>query len=160
MNPKQLQLGDPGRSSANRPVVLRAGPSGFGPAPSRRHFLRAAAGAAGLVLGGNALTAQGGDDCPAPVPIPGGVTFGTDTLFHVYAHGYPGFGGDPGTEDPSTIYDFNGTFGLAYVRGMGTHTDKVTGARTRLPWEVDLRFMKGEYVGADRKRHHGAFAFV
>ena len=43
---------------------------------------------------------------------------------------------------------------------MGTHTNKVTGVITRLPWEIDLRFMKGEYVGVDRKKHHGAFALV
>src|SRR5262245_7130773 len=86
----------------------------------------------------------------ASIPIPGGLDFlGNGSASHVYAHGYPGFGGDPGTEDPSVISHFNGVFGLAYVRGMGTHTDKQSGVQTHLPWEIDLRFMKGEYVGAD-----------
>lgn len=135
-------------------------PPARGLAPSRRNFLRAA-GAAGLVLVANPPGVRAGPSGADPVPIPGGLDFlGNGTIFHVYAHGYPGFGGDPGEEDPSTIYHFNGAFGVTYVRGMGTHTDKQTGVRTRLPWEVDLRFMKGEYVGADGKRHHGAFAFV
>jgi hypothetical protein len=159
MNLGQLRFGDPRYGRANAPV--RGGPPGQGSAPSRRHFLRSAAGASGLLLAANGSSARAGEDCPPPVPIPGGLDFlGTGTVYHVYAHGYPGFGGDPGEEDPSSIYHFNGDVGVAYVRGMGTHTDKATGVQTHLPWEVDLRFMKGDYVGADGKRHYGAFAFV
>jgi len=136
-----------------RPRRLAAG-------PSRRHFLRTAAGAAGLILGGASL-ARGDGGGSAPVPIPGGLDFfGDGSIFHVYAHGYPGFGGDPGQEDPITIWNFNGDFGVTYVRGMGTHTNKATGEQTRLPWEIDLRFMQGEYIGEDGKKHHGAFALV
>jgi hypothetical protein len=43
---------------------------------------------------------------------------------------------------------------------MGTHTDKTTGRVSRLPYRVDLRFMKGVYVGKDGKHHHGAFAAI
>lgn len=159
---KQSQTGDPGRGSFRGPNRDRSGIPLRGSALSRRHFLRSAAGAAGLVLGLNAAPARaGGPANDMPVPIPGGLDFlGNGSIFHVYAHGYPGFGGDPGTEDPSVIFDFNGDFGLTYVRGMGTHTNKVTGVITHLPWEIDLRFMKGEYVGVDRKKHHGAFALV
>ena len=158
MKVEHSRPGNPGRG----PVRDRGGVPLRGPALSRRHFLRSAAGAAGLVLGLNASPARaGGPAGDGPVPIPGGLDFlGDGSVFHVYAHGYPGFGGDPGTEDPSLIFDFNGHFGLTYVRGMGTHTDKASGDTTRLPWEIDLRFMKGEYVGADRKRRYGAFALV
>lgn len=165
MNVQQLRFQHtrPGPTRGpGRPIVGgRMAPAVPGPNPSRRQFLRAAAGAAGIALGAGTLPARAGGDCPDPVPIPGGLDFlGNGTVYHVYAHGYPGFGGDPGTEDPCSIWHFNGHFGLAYVRGMGTHTDKLSGVRTHLPWEVDLRFMKGEYVGADGKRHHGVFAFV
>ena len=66
----------------------------------------------------------------------------------------------PDKEDPSTITDFNGHIGLAYVVGMGTHTDQMTGDVSHLPYEVDLRFMKGVYVGKDLKIHHGTFALI
>src|SRR4051794_33035978 len=112
-----------------------------GSPPSRRHFLRLAAGAAGLALAGGPARAR--PRAVAPAPIPGGLDFlGTGDVFHVYASGYPGFG-DASTDDPSLITDFNGDVGVAYVRGMGTRTDKVTGAREHLPWEIDLRFMGG-----------------
>ncbi|HKB03003.1 MAG TPA: hypothetical protein VKD90_12335 [Gemmataceae bacterium] len=149
------------RFGATRNSPVRGAPIGPAPAPSRRHFLRSAAGAAGLLLAANASTARADGDCPPPVPIPGGLDFfGDGSVFHVYAHGYPGFGGDPGEEDPSVIYNINADVGVAYVRGMGTHTDKASGVQTHLPWEIDLRFAKGEYVGADGKRHNGAFALV
>jgi hypothetical protein len=162
MNSKRSLSKDPGRGSLRGPIRNWGGIPLRGSSLSRRHFLRSAAGAAGLVLGLNATPARaGGPAGGEPVPIPGGLDFlGNGSIFHVYAHGYPGFGGDPGTEDPIVIFDFNGDFGLTYVRGMGTHTDKQSGVRTHLPWEIDLRFMKGEYVGADRKKHHGAFALV
>jgi hypothetical protein len=128
---------------------------------SRRHLLRSAAGAAGLVLGANVWSARAADDCPEPKPITGGSDFlGNGTIFHVLAPGYPDSGADPATNNPSVITDLNGDIGLAYVRGAGTHTDKTTGATSYLPFEVDLRFMEGEYVGVDGKRHHGAFALV
>ena len=53
----------------------------------------------------------------------------------------------------------NGFVGWAAVGGMGTHT--VTGqAPEHLPFESDVRFMSGEFIGADGHNHHGAFAFI
>jgi hypothetical protein len=133
------------------------------PALSRRRFLSAAAGAAGLLLGAGTWSPARAGGNSDPNPIPGGLDFlGDGTIFHVLAPGYPGTGLDPAANDPSTIADFNGAVGLAYVRGTGTHTDKTTDPPTvsRIPWEIDLRFMKGEYVGVDGKRHQGAFALV
>jgi hypothetical protein len=122
---------------------------------SRRHFLGAAAGAAGLLLGSSLLSPARASVCADPRHIPGGFAdFG-----HFYHQRYPDqVAAD--TEDPSTITDFNGHIGLAYVQGMGTHTDKMTGIVSHLPYRVDLRFMKGVFVGQDGKQHHGAFAAI
>jgi len=88
-----------------------------------------------------------------PVPIPGGLQLlgPTGPVFHVFLPA-------PGVE-PSTITNFNGFVGWAAVGGMGTHT--VTGeAPEHLPFGADVRFMRGEFVGADGRNHHGAFAFI
>jgi hypothetical protein len=122
---------------------------------SRRQFLGTAAGAAGLLLGSSFLSPARAADCADPRPIPGGFSeFG-----HFYHQLYPN-GNTAHTEDPSTITNFNGHIGLAYVEGMGTHTDKMTGVVSHLPYRVDLSFMKGVYVGVDSKTHHGAFAAI
>jgi hypothetical protein len=114
------------------------------------------------VLLGSGLSSARGDECPAPRHIPSGLEFlGDGTFYHVFAPGYPPPGSNPPeTNDPSVITDFNGNIGLAYVQGMGTHTDKTTGDVSTLPFEVDLRFMKGEYIGQDGRHHHGAIALV
>jgi hypothetical protein len=94
----------------------------------------------------------------APVPIPGGVfipnPFGGPDV-HVNLPGpldstVPGVGGEP-----SSITDFNGFVGVAKIDGTGTDASGHS-----LLWEVDLRFMKGVYRGADGRFHEGAFAFV
>lgn len=124
-------------------------------AMSRRHFLGTAAGAAGLLLSSSGLSSARATDSAGPRPIPGGFSeFG-----HFYHQLYPNEN-TAHTEDPSTITDFNGHIGLAYVEGMGIHTDKVTGDVSLLPYRVDLRFMKGVYVGQDGKQRHGAFAAI
>ena len=124
-------------------------------AMSRRHFLGTAAGAAGLLLSSSFLSPARAADRADPRPIPGGFSdFG-----HFYHQRYPNEN-TAHTEDPSTITDFIGHIGLAYVEGMGTHTDKMTGVVSHLPYRVDLRFMKGVYVGQDGKKHYGAFAAI
>jgi hypothetical protein len=57
--------------------------------------------------------------------------------------------------DPSAIYDFNGFVGAAHVEGTGTDNSGKT-----LTWDVDLRFMKGVYLGVDGNIHHATFAFI
>ena len=122
---------------------------------SRRQFLGTAAGAAGLLLGSGFLSPAQATSCTDPRAIPGGFSeFG-----HFYHQLYPNQD-TAHTQEPSTITDFNGNIGLAYVEGMGTHTDKTTGIESRLPYRIDLRFMKGVYVGKDGKKHHGAFAAI
>ncbi len=88
-----------------------------------------------------------------PLPIPGGLQLlgPSGPLFHVFL---------PATGvEPSTITDFNGFVGWAAVGGMGTHTP-LGEAPAHIPFESDVRFMLGEFVGADGKNHHGAFAFI
>jgi hypothetical protein len=124
---------------------------------TRRQFLAivgAGAGVATLALPGRVLAS----DCSLPNPIPGTLD---GSPFHIKLPGYPPLGSpDPASNDAATITDFNGHVGLAYVRGMGTRIDKSTSQTQRLPFEVDLRFMKGEYLGADGRYHHGAFTLV
>ena len=88
-----------------------------------------------------------------PQPIPGGLQLlgPSGPVFHLFLPA-------PGVE-PSTITDFNGFVGWAAVGGMGTHTPAGE-APQHLPFESDVRFMLGEFIGADGKNHHGAFAFI
>lgn len=88
-----------------------------------------------------------------PLPIAGGLQLlgPSGPLFHVFL---------PATGvEPSTITDFNGFVGWAAVGGMGTHTP-LGEAPAHIPFESDVRFMLGEFVGADGKNHHAAFAFI
>ena len=114
---------------------------------SRRRFLKGGVGAAGILAGASLWTParamEGGDD---PNPIPTGLP-GPNGLLHVYLPG-------PGHE-PSTITDFNGFVGQANVKGQGTASDG-----TRLFYDVDNRFMVGDYVGVDGRNHYGSFAMI
>jgi len=120
---------------------------------SRRQFFGAAAGATGATLGAPLLLptlALADEDeekvkSSPPKPIPGGTTLGP-SLFHFFP---PGRG-----SEPSSITDFHGVVGLAALGGMGHDSG---GSK---PFDVDVRFFKGLFVGADRKHHHGTFGFV
>ncbi len=122
---------------------------------SRRQFVRTAAGAAGVLLGAgllpsNALAAR--DD---PRPLPGGIhlPFVPEVdIVHFYMPGP--------LNEVSTITDFNGHIGQAHLIGTGTGIDTDTGEEKDLNFEADMRFMKGEYIGVDGRRRHGAFAFL
>jgi hypothetical protein len=129
-------------------------------AMSRRQFIRTAAGmaAVGTALGagvwspGEAMAHQAHE----PVHIPGGTPPGE---FHVFGPGFPGF--DPEDAEPSTITDFNGFLGLAYISGEVTRTNTATGEVRTLPFmNNDMRFMKGNFRSTDERMHHGAFAFI
>lgn len=119
---------------------------------TRGQFLTRSAGTFGA-LAGFSLLAPGLARAAAtdPKPIPGGIQpFGPGTeLFHVFLPG-------PGNE-PSTITDFNGHVGVAEITGFGT---KTSGGSTSRPfYDVDMRFMKGTYVGVDGRLHSGTFGF-
>jgi hypothetical protein len=127
---------------------------------SRRQFIQAGSAAAGaLVLGSQGLLpASAAVPGNTPKAIPGGFTTpdtGT-TVFHNFAPGVF----DPLNTDRSGIFDFNGNIGYAIIDGMGTGRDTVTHTTTRLPFEVDARFMQGVYVGTDGRRREGTFALI
>lgn len=121
-----------------------------------------ATGAAVLSVLSLPRVAFGAKPNAGPNPVPSVLLPDPPFDIHIQLPGYPPFGSpDPATNDPSTITDFNGHIGLTYVRGTGTRTDKATGATTSgLPFEVDLRFMNGEFVASDGRRRHGAFALI
>jgi len=137
-------------------------PPGGMVALSRRAFMGSAAGALGL---GAALGAglwpparAAAQSSAEPVPIPGGSP-GLGGTFHVFGPASPL--GDPADAEPSTITDFFGSVGLAYLDGEVTRTDRASGEVVTLPFvNTDMRFMKGVFRGTDGQFHRGAFAFV
>ena len=128
---------------------------------SRRRFVRSATGAlaAGAALTSGVWTPfvsaheREHDHDPAnPVPLPIG-SFG----FHVNAPVFL----DPVDADPSTITDFQGFTGLAYINGMVSRTDRRTQAKVELPFlSSDMRLMEGEYRGFDGRVRRGTFGFI
>lgn len=126
---------------------------------SRRQFLGTASAALlGATLGLKSwrphLAAAHGNH--EPVPIPGGTPV-LGGAFHVFGPGPI----DPIDAEPSSITDFNGFLGIAFISGMVTRTNTKTGEVATLPFlESDMRFMKGAFRGMDGNIHNGAFAFV
>ena len=122
---------------------------------SRRQFIKAAAGTAGILLGSGlwmpALAQVAG---PAdPRPIPGGTQYlGLEEVFHI-------FDSVSGVE-PSTITDFNGAISRMRVQGTGTGTDTATGTTTSLLFEANMGFMRGIYRGTDGRLRQGTFGFI
>jgi hypothetical protein len=135
---------------------------------SRRQFVRMAGGAiavgvalgSGLRLPGLAL-AHGAHQ---PVPIPGGspaIQAIAGGLYHVFGPAPAEADLDPLDAEPSTITDFDGFVGLAYLDGSVTRTNVATGETRTLPFmNTDMRFMKGYFRGTDGQIHEGAWAFV
>jgi hypothetical protein len=132
-------------------VTVRLRDPGHRHGPSRRQFLATGAGlgAAGVVGAqvfgaGPALAARRAGE---PRHIPGGIQpFGPGTeVFHVFF---------PGTGEPSTITDFNGFTGVAHITGTGT------GANAGLSFDVDNRFMTGEYIAVDGRHFNATFGFL
>jgi hypothetical protein len=111
----------------------------FGAVVSRRRFAHQAAGAAGLGMAVRLQASEGNDwhdrhdahdrhriKFPwtfAPVPIPKG-TPGLGGDYHIFGPS-PATGSDPVDAEPSTITDFKGFVGLAYISGNVTQTNKV-----------------------------------
>jgi hypothetical protein len=70
-------------------------------------------------------------------------------------------GTHPMGRDPSLIYDFKGVIGGADLTMIhGTGTDLNTGASARYTFHTDTRFMSGEFIGSDGRKHEGTFAFI
>jgi hypothetical protein len=122
------------------------------------HFWEHALSRGGLMKGAGALMATslllpglaragGNVTSAAPSPIPPNPDF---LGLHVY---FPVEG-----NEPASIFDFNGFCGVTELQGTGTLT--MGGETTPAVFDVDNRFMTGEYVGADGRMHHGTFGFI
>jgi hypothetical protein len=162
--------GIPKEESARKVVVGRhdhvpAGHAYLGRrAMSRRQFARRAAGAAvfAATLGAGpwrpGVARAGGS--AQPIPIPGGSPFFVKNFgqhFHVFGPASI----DPADAEPSTITDFKGFVGMAFISGTVTQNNTTTGEVLTLPFvHADMRFMKGVFRGQDGEIHHGAFALV
>ena len=127
----------------------------------RRQFLQtAASGAAlGVFLGAGLLRPQrveGADpDINDVVPIPGTFEF-SGKEFH--ALGPPLTAPD---DDPSTVFNFLGATGIAFISGTCTRRNRKTGKTRELPFSFsDMRFMQGIYKGQDGNRRVGTFVFI
>ena len=134
---------------------------------SRRGFARIAAGAAfsaGVWIPGLAEAKEKDEKekekkSSQSVPIRGGSPK-LGGSFHVFGP-TPGGSFDPIDAEPSTITDFNGFVGLAYISGTVQRTDKRTREVRTLPMiSSDMRFMTGVFRGVDSRVHEGTFALV
>jgi hypothetical protein len=127
---------------------------------SRRTFLRAGVGVSvvggalglGLLRPVSALAAPGiGNVLPIPStlePFPG-------IEIHVQA---PPFTGED--TDPSTVWNFQGASGIAFIDTSVTRTNRKTGEQQVLPSSNHMTFMQGIYVGRDGHVREGTFSFV
>ena len=132
---------------------------------SRRRVIQAAAGAAGLAVGGTlwwpSQVRAAQMNGAMPRPIPGGLDLGDGRVIHIY-NPKPG-------QEPSTITDFRGFVGVSHARGEGTVTkggeagglSAPTATGDRLVYNANMRFMQGRYVGDDGEEHNnGTAAFI
>ena len=142
-------------------------------AVSRRQLFKAAGGL-GLVLasgvrmssGADASTAPSANDCVSPLPIPhvfppnAGHFFFPGPVTGVSFPATDPTGAHPDGRDPSTITHFRGVIGQVDLTFSGTGTNTKTGETGTFNFHTDTRFMKGVFIGADEKEHHGSFAFI
>lgn len=125
---------------------------------SRRQFMQAGTGltAFAATLGSPAARAQGASPgiglvtpIPATLPIAG-------QEFHVQAPPFTGV-----DSDPSSVFNFEGTVGIAFISGLVDRTDRKTGETRTLPYVFnDMRFMQGRFEGRDGHVRNATFAFT
>jgi hypothetical protein len=125
---------------------------------SRRQFIQTGAGltAFAATLGSPAARAQGASPgiglvtpIPTTLPIAG-------EEFHVQAPPFTG-----ADSDPSSVYNFDGAVGIAFISGLCDRTDRKTGETRTLPYLFnDMRFMQGRFEGRDGHVRNATFAFT
>jgi hypothetical protein len=139
---------------------------------SRRDLLRTAGAAGALVAAGAlrplpALARSGAlppspgrrDAKPIPTAVPGSL-FGDPANTHLY-HTLPVFAPVGGQYiEVSTITDFRGAIAAANVNGTGHGTPRPGNADGRYDFNVDMRFMRGQYIGVDGHHHVAAWGFI
>src|SRR5947207_2057373 len=112
-----------------------------------------------LVVWGAPLRAEDGG--AAPKPIPGGLGRTAGAPEGVGFHLFPPVILPNGTmTEPSTITDFHGAVAVMDVRGTGEETDARTGIKYPVGYALDMRVLKGRYVGADGVERDGLFGFI
>jgi hypothetical protein len=121
---------------------------------SRRAFLGSMAGAAGAAVGAGLFPTTVLADERRSNAAPKPTAFQTTLNGVAFSLTFFGEG-----IDPSSIWDFNGTVGVADVRGSGKATNP-DGSTETLLFDTDVRFMSGVYVGMDGHVHKGQFGFV
>ena len=128
-------------------------------AMSRRRFLQTATGAAGLgsALGAGLLAprtaaAQGvGNVLPIPTTLN---FFGIDA--HIQAPPLTGV-----DSDPSTVWNFQGSSGIAFINTTATQRDQKTSVVKNLDSLFNhMTFMQGVYAGRDGHVRNGTFSLV
>jgi hypothetical protein len=128
---------------------------------TRRSFLGGAAGAAalGAVAGSGLLNplpaaaARVGIGQVEPIPT-------TSDFFGVPSH-VTGGPLEPEVADPSSVYNFQGATGIAFISGFCERRDRRSGETQTLPYVFnDMRFMKGVIRIRDRHIRSATFAFV
>ena len=123
---------------------------------SRRTFLGAGVGAAvisaGLLRPVAASAAPGiGNVLPIPSTLE---LFGVE--IHVQAPPFTG-----ANTDPSTVWNFQGASGIAFMDTSVTRTHRKTGEEEVLPSNLNhMTFMQGIYIGRDGHVREGTFALV
>ena len=127
---------------------------------SRRQFLHGAAGltAFAATLGSSASPVEGGIAGPGiglVTPIPATISVDGQE-FHVQAPPFTG-----ADSDPSSVYDFQGAVGIAFISGFVDRTDRKTGETRTLPYAFnDMRFMQGRFEGRDGHVRNATFVFT
>ena len=118
---------------------------------TRRDVLTGGLGAAGLLATSGVWSPVLGHKAFSdPKPIPGVIFPGTP--FHIE---FPVLG-----NEVSAISDFNGFVGAAEIQGAGDAWEAGAQTSHRLVFDVDMRFMTGEFIGVDGRQQHGTFAFT
>jgi hypothetical protein len=139
---------DPEHLGTRTPVLTG---SGFAARVSRRHLLQRSAAALGGLAGVGLLDPSSvlGSAAAAPRPIPGGFDLNFNPVpINPFVHVLP-----PSVDfEMSTITDFNGVIGASETQGTANQ-----GAYT---FDCDMRFMRGAYIGLDRRLHNGSFGFI
>ena len=160
MRVDRIIAGELRRAPADAATVCHAGHRHAASLLSRRRFLRATAGATALgALGGSSALAQRAQ-AAAPgiglaLPIPATLDLlGED--FHVQAPPLTGV-----DTDASSVNNFQGAAGIAFISGTVERTDRKTGETRVLPYLFnDMRFMQGVFRGRDGHERDATFAFI
>ena len=128
---------------------------------TRRQLLR---GAGGVAVGAAAVAGLGGarggraagPGIGLALPIPSTLEALPGVEIHVLA---PPFTGTD--SDPSSVYNFRGATGIAFISGEVERTNLRTGEVLTLPYLFsDMRFMQGEFEGGDGHVRGATFAFI